>query len=208
MVEPKSKQAIRAILRESRDQLPSGEHAVLSGEIGHSLIAHILQPMTKRLQRPLTVMGFMPFRSEVDVVPVLDWCWQAGHTVVLPRVDRHSRDMRVYRIAGDEELETGAWGIREPKADLPELDSLAAIDVVLVPGLAFDLKLGRLGYGGGYYDRFLEKFTGPGLPGPLKVAPAFELQLIPEVPTETHDFRLDLIVTESRKIGSIDANCH
>jgi 5-formyltetrahydrofolate cyclo-ligase len=208
MVEAESKQSIRAILREQRDQLPSEVHARLSLQIGRSFIRDVLEPLSERLLRPLTVMGYMPFRSEVDVLPILDWCWQAGHMVVLPRVEQQSRGLRLHRTAGPEDLESGAWGIREPRADLPELDDLSAIDIVLFPGLGFDLKLGRLGYGGGYYDRFMEKFSVQGIPYPLLAAPAFELQLISEVPVEAHDVRLDLIVTEERRIGTMDEKCH
>ncbi|MNL86076.1 5-formyltetrahydrofolate cyclo-ligase family protein [compost metagenome] len=69
-----------------------------------------------------------------------------------------------------------------------------------MPGLAFDLDFGRLGYGGGFYDRFMQLFAARGLKRPFAVAAAFDNQLIPAVPSSWHDFRVDGIVTESKMV--------
>lgn len=106
------------------------------------------------------------------------------------------------RLNSFEELTAGPYGIREPDMHvqlaaghlnaLPDALSVQELDVVIVPGVAFDRKGGRLGYGGGYYDRFLPQLR----PNALKIGIAYQLQMVEQLPMETHDIPLDLIVTE------------
>ena len=77
------------------------------------------------------------------------------------------------------------------------LTASTAIDVIIVPGLAFDRQGGRLGYGSGFYDRFIEHYEKRGLPHPLKLGVCFETQLLDDVPMEQHDLRVDRIITEA-----------
>lgn len=149
---------------------------------------------------PPTIMTYMPFRSEPDVAPLMEWCWQQGIRVLVPKVVADTKTMNLHIIHAYEDLESGAWGIREPRSDVPvELD-LSTISMIVVPGLAFDMDFGRLGYGGGFYDRFMQLFAARGLKRPFAVAAAFDKQLIPGVPSSWHDFRVDGIVTESKMV--------
>jgi 5-formyltetrahydrofolate cyclo-ligase len=91
-----------------------------------------------------------------------------------------------------DDLTISSFGVREPK--LTEGIPVDSIDVVLLPGVAFDKQGFRLGYGGGYYDRFLPLLS----PHTITIGVAYELQLLQQVPTEAHDIPLDLIVTESQ----------
>ena len=99
------------------------------------------------------VLLYMPIGSEVDVRHVLEHAFRQGKTVCLP-VCREGGAMDAVRYTGESCLHPGAYGILEPEGDVvpPE-----RIELVLCPGLAFDEKGGRLGYGGGYYDRYLSK---------------------------------------------------
>ncbi|MBD0379669.1 5-formyltetrahydrofolate cyclo-ligase [Paenibacillus sedimenti] len=156
--------------------------------------AHVQNP------HPPTVLTYMPIRSEPDVAPFMEWSWQQGIRVLLPKVVTETKTMDLHVVNSYEDLDTGAYGIREPRSDVPvELD-LSRISMILVPGLAFDMDFGRLGYGGGYYDRFMQLFAARGLKRPLSVAAAFDLQLIPGVPSSWHDFRVDGLITESKLI--------
>ncbi|MFD0697571.1 5-formyltetrahydrofolate cyclo-ligase [Paenibacillus sp. GCM10027628] len=147
-----------------------------------------------------SVLTYMPIRSEPDVAPFMEWCWQEGIRVLLPKVVSETKTMDLHIVNSYEDLEKGAYGIREPRTDRPvELD-LSQISMIIVPGLAFDMDFGRLGYGGGFYDRFMQLFAARGLKRPLSVAAAFDLQLIPEVPSSWHDFRVDGLITESKMI--------
>jgi 5-formyltetrahydrofolate cyclo-ligase len=146
---------------------------------------------------PQTVFTYMPFRSEPDVTPFMEWCWKEGIRVLLPRVIKETRSFVLQAVNGYGDIESNTWGIREPKADLPMEDQILSISMILVPGLAFDTELGRLGYGGGFYDRFMQLYSSRGLDRPYSVAAAFDVQVVPEVPASWHDFRLDGLITES-----------
>ncbi|MDD9266638.1 5-formyltetrahydrofolate cyclo-ligase [Paenibacillus sp. GCM10023248] len=149
---------------------------------------------------PSTIMTYMPFRSEPDVAPLMEWCWQQGIRVLVPKVVADTKTMNLHIIHTYDDLESGAWGIREPRSDVPVEDDLSTISMIVVPGLAFDMDFGRLGYGGGFYDRFMQLFAARGLKRPFAVAAAFDKQLIPAVPSSWHDFRVDGIVTESKMV--------
>ncbi|MDR6878760.1 5-formyltetrahydrofolate cyclo-ligase [Bacillus sp. 3255] len=149
---------------------------------------------------PSTIMTYMPFRSEPDVAPLMEWCWQQGIRVLVPKVVVDTKTMNLHIIHTYDDLESGAWGIREPRSDVPVEDDLSTISMIVVPGLAFDMDFGRLGYGGGFYDRFMQLFAARGLKRPFAVAAAFDKQLIPAVPSSWHDFRVDGIVTESKMV--------
>ncbi|BFT75393.1 5-formyltetrahydrofolate cyclo-ligase [Paenibacillus sp. P36] len=154
---------------------------------------------------PPTIMTYMPFRSELDVAPLMEWCWQQGIRVLVPKVVADTKTMNLHIIHAYDDLESGAWGIREPHSNVPIEPDLSTISMILVPGLAFDMDFGRLGYGGGFYDRFMQLFAARGLKRPFAVAAAFDKQLIPAVPSSWHDFRVDGIVTESKMVFKTEA---
>jgi 5-formyltetrahydrofolate cyclo-ligase len=139
------------------------------------------------------IFSFVPFRSEVDTRPLLHAMLADGRDVVVPRVEG-PRKMVAVRITDLEaDLQAGHWGIPEPRRDLPVIDP-AEIDVVIFPGAAFDATGCRVGYGGGFYDTFVERLR-PGVP---RVGVAFEAQLLDHVSAESHDAHVNAVVTERR----------
>ena len=132
------------------------------------------------------IMAYAAIPPEVNLSPVLEAILAAGKTLVLPRCEADGI-MTARRIDDFSQLISGAYGIREPKPDAPVVPA-AEIDLILVPGLAFDRTGRRLGRGKGYYDRFLANFHGKtmGICG----------QLMPEVPMEQHDITMDAVATE------------
>ncbi|MBP1994992.1 5-formyltetrahydrofolate cyclo-ligase [Paenibacillus eucommiae] len=147
-----------------------------------------------------TVLTYMPFRSEADITPFMEWCWQEGVRVLLPRVVKETRSLNLHAVSSYEDVEGSLWGIREPKAELPVEHHIEALSMILVPGLAFDKAFGRLGYGGGFYDRFIQLFAARGLAKPYLVAAAFDLQIVEQVPVSWHDFRVDGLITETLEL--------
>jgi 5-formyltetrahydrofolate cyclo-ligase len=145
----------------------------------------------------LRVCLYMPFRSEIDITPVMEWCWQRGCKAYIPKVIRREGKLQLHEVASYDEVSVGEWGILEPKENTPVWNGEAAIDILFVPGLAFDLQGGRVGYGGGYYDRFIESYNKRPLAKPIQLAAAFDLQLVESIPLEAHDIRVTHIVTES-----------
>lgn len=136
-----------------------------------------------------TVLAYAPMRDEVQLDPVLATLATEGR-LVLPRV--RAGGLVLHEVRQLEGLGRGPLGIREPGAELPEVAPVD-IDVVLVPGLAFGRDGTRLGRGSGYFDRLL-----PGLRA-RRVGTCFARQLFPTVPTEPHDARVAVIVTEGER---------
>ncbi|HWQ88754.1 MAG TPA: 5-formyltetrahydrofolate cyclo-ligase [Desulfitobacteriaceae bacterium] len=138
-----------------------------------------------------TVMLFMNFRDEAETTGLAEDVLARGKRLVLPFCA--SGDIMIPALVQDlGGLVPGKWGIREPRREGLVKAEAAEIDFVLVPGAAFDLSGNRLGYGAGYYDRFLELLS-PAVP---RVAIAFACQLVPEVPVEAHDKKMSCLITE------------
>ncbi|MBU0731095.1 MAG: 5-formyltetrahydrofolate cyclo-ligase [Proteobacteria bacterium] len=186
---PDSKQLRRQILA-LRDKLSPELRKLKSSKIEE----HLCSVMA--FQHAATIMLYASFRSEVATYSLMNWCLGKGKTLVLP-VTAENHQLKVYPI-GDihKDLQPGYCSIPEP--DHQRLQPIAPeiIDLVVVPGSVFDAKGHRLGYGGGYYDRFLVDRA----PQAIRIGIAFELQIVPEVPAQDHDQRMDYIITEDRVI--------
>jgi 5-formyltetrahydrofolate cyclo-ligase len=137
---------------------------------------------------------------EVSTRNILDRCFQYQKIVVLPAFEPHRLKMRLLKVDNlKEDLKPGPRGIAEPDETRCKAVPLEFIDIALIPGVAFDEKGGRIGTGEGYYDRLI-----PRLPiTTRKVALAMESQIFPQVPMESHDRYVDIIITENRVIYKI-----
>jgi 5-formyltetrahydrofolate cyclo-ligase len=142
----------------------------------------------------VVVSGFMPLKSEINPLPLLQKLAEQGARLALPVVAGRGKPLIMRQWAWGEPLASGQWGIREPKPEAPEVDP----DILLVPLLAFDRTGHRIGYGAGYYD-----MTIPGLRAKKPVTAvgiAFAAQEIAAVPATDRDARLDLVLTEKEVI--------
>ncbi len=144
-----------------------------------------------------TILAFYPFRDEVDIRPFLAAARERGQEVWLPLTDPAERKIIPYHFSSEAVLRQGFYGITEPDPALARAADVSRLEAVIVPGVAFDRAGGRLGYGGGYYDRFLSRLPQR----PLLIGAAFSCQLVEDLPTEPHDHRLDLLVTERGILG-------
>ena len=143
-----------------------------------------------------TVAFYMPVHGEVDTVWLMEKALAAGKRVVLPAVDGGRLTFR--QIAGLASLVPGSFGIPEPLPICPECQPADA-DILIVPGVAFDLAGRRIGYGKGYYDRALHQLEGSG----RLIALSFDFQLLDEIVGEPHDVLMDLIITETRVVTPV-----
>lgn len=139
------------------------------------------------------LLAYVDAKREVETRLLMHCAWDDGKKVAAPRVDGDGI-MHFYYLRSLKDLEPGAFGIMEPRADCRICEPEEGL--LLMPGVAFDEQGHRVGYGGGYYDRYLEKH-----PHLIHIALAFEFQIFPEVPSEKHDICPDLIVTENRILG-------
>ncbi len=181
-----AKAALRRAVLLRRDALPGEERALLSARI----VTTILDLPT--YQEADVVLAYASFGTELQTDELLRRVLADGKTLVLPRVERGGLGLYEVRdLAGD--LAPGTWGIREPEPDRCPRADTGGVGFALIPGVAFDRRARRLGYGGGFYDRLL----AGGLPeGPPLVSGAFEVQILDEVPTDPHDAPVDVVVTE------------
>ena len=143
-----------------------------------------------RISPDVTVSGFMPLKTEINPLPLMQKLAEQGARLALPVVAGRGKPLVMRQWAWGEPLASGVWGIREPKPDAPEVEP----DIVLVPLLAFDRTGHRIGYGAGYYDMTI---TGLRAKKPVTaVGIAFAAQEIAVVPATPRDARLDLVLTE------------
>jgi 5-formyltetrahydrofolate cyclo-ligase len=142
-----------------------------------------------------TVLSYVSFRSEVSTRAFFQRMWADRKQVVVPYC--MAQHLELFCFSGFDDLVPGMLGILEPKPELRGQDQRRAnvgeLDLLVIPGLAFDRQGGRIGYGKGYFDRLL-----PGArPDALLAAVAFECQLFEAVPMQSYDVRVDAVVTEN-----------
>jgi 5-formyltetrahydrofolate cyclo-ligase len=187
----KRKKELRKKVQETRDSLDPEQRQLLSAEVGENLWS------IPEFNQAETLLFFLSFRSEVDTKPMIIRALEEEKAVCVPCTDMETKAMMASRIMNlDGDLRMGNYNILEPREECLRPVSPERLDVVLMPGVAFDLTGGRLGYGGGYYDRFLESCS----PRCLLIALAFELQIVEHVPCADHDIHIHKIVTEKRVI--------
>jgi len=178
-----AKRAVRKTVLARRDAMPPEQRA----EASDAIAAHFLA--LDAVRRARTVMVFWSFGSEVATAPIIDALHGQDVTVVLPKILRGELQPRTW--APGEPLTTTPFGAREPTSG--ELVDPVSIDVIAVPAVVFDRMGRRVGYGGGYYDRFLPS-TGPSC---LRAGIGFALQLVDEdLPAGTFDMKVHLVVTD------------
>lgn len=144
-------------------------------------------------QRARVVLLFAPLRDEPDIWRVIASALIEGKEVSVPKFDPAGSVYQASPVRDLEDLMPGKFGVLEPRAN-SEMVPLNRLDLVLVPGIAFDIRGGRLGRGQGYYDRLLATVNG------LKCGVAFDEQLVDAVPVEPHDVCLNRILTPTRWI--------
>jgi len=140
-----------------------------------------------------TVAAYASFGSELDTSAFIAKTLADGKQLLLPRINRAQRALELRRVIDPAaDLVAGVWGIREPAAHCA-IVPLATIEFMLVPGVAFTQSGARLGYGGGFYDRLLAALDRR----TARIAAAFQLQIVAQLPEGPHDQRVDTVVTEN-----------
>jgi 5-formyltetrahydrofolate cyclo-ligase len=142
-----------------------------------------------------TIFAFVSFKSEVDTHKIIKYAIQDQKTICVPKIKSKETGIEIFKINTFDELKKGYFSILEPLESCPSIDS-NDLDLILMPGVAFDRKGGRLGYGAAFYDRFL---TGMNK-AVDKIALAYHFQVIDNIPMDEHDVRIDGVITEKEII--------
>lgn len=175
-----AKKHIRKQIFAQRKMYTDEEISSMSKEIAKKIVG------LPEFQNAEKIMAYADYNHEVMTGYIIEEAWKAGKKVAVPKV--RGKEMDFYLLHDFSQLEPGYFGIPEPKEGTI-IDWKNAL--MIMPGVAFDDKLHRVGYGGGFYDRFLEKN-----PDIYRLAVAFSFQMMPDVPTEPTDIFPNMIVTE------------
>ncbi len=179
------KQALRLWARTVRARARADRGPALDEAVCAAIVA------SPHFQRAATVGAYLPMVDEVDVEPLMELLAGSGRRLVAPRVQfQPTPHLTFHELSAGTELQR--WGVREPAPHAPEVPP-SEIELLLVPGLLFDEYGGRLGYGKGFYDRFLARH-GAQL---ATVGVTFDALLLPRLPLAKHDVAMRYLVTES-----------
>ena len=170
---------LRRQIKEKKRQMTESEIKSASACLGELFIA------TEQYQQAKTVYGYLPYNQEVRTTPILEQALRDGKQVAVPKI--YGEEMKFIYMTDLSQTEKNSYGIPEPIADCPVANDTSAL--VLMPGLAFTKAGDRMGYGGGFYDKFLaEEPTHP------TVALCYEFQIVDQIPTDDYDIPVGLVL--------------
>ena len=173
------KKALRREIREKKRAMPEEEIVFRSERLGELFVN------SEAYQNAKTVYGYLPYNQEVRTVPMLQQALRDGKRVAVPKI--YGDTMKFLYLDDLSKVEKNDMGIPEPIADDPVAEDETAL--VLMPGLAFTKKGDRMGYGGGFYDRFLAQE-----PHHPTLALCYEFQIVDSLPTEEYDIPVDTVL--------------
>lgn len=179
-----AKKELRKEILKKRNEINTEDKKTWDNIIFEKLIN---SPLYKKAEN---IFVFVSYSSEVDTHRFIEYALTDNKCISVPRVISKEAGMRIYKISSMDELESGHYGILEPKADCKEFygDDL---DLIIMPGAVFSPDGSRIGYGGGFYDRFLD-----GLEKQVPtLAIAYDFQVLPSIPTEEFDMKVQNIIT-------------
>ena len=173
------KKELRRSIRERKRAMTNEEIVMRSQMLG------LLFIQSEAYKNAKTIYGYLPYNQEVRTVPMLEQALRDGKRVAVPKC--YGDEMKFIFMEDLSKVEKGYANIPEPIADGPVADDETAL--VLMPGLAFDPQGHRIGYGGGFYDKFLSKE-----PNHPTLALCYEFQMLPHLETEEHDIPVDYVI--------------
>jgi 5-formyltetrahydrofolate cyclo-ligase len=172
----------------------------LSEEQYTTLSAKIVDSLYKQREwiEAKTIGITLSMEREVNTYAIIEKAWEEGKAIVVPKCNRETRTMTFRQITNFEQLETVYMNLREPDPSITEEVSAEEIDLLLVPGVAFTRKGDRVGYGGGYYDRYLVNYKEKTL------SLVFDFQIVSHIPVEPFDKTVQKIITEKETISMLE----
>lgn len=145
-------------------------------------------------QKADTILVYLSYNNEIDTSSIIKDAWYQQKKVLVPVCQKEDKSLLLSELTCFSEIGLGTWNIPEPRKEFIRPTPPKEVSLAIIPGLAFDTQGYRLGYGAGYYDRFLPRLD-PDCP---LIALAYDFQVIEHIPYEQHDVPVDIIVTEKR----------
>ena len=180
----RQKKKLRHQIDSARKAISSAEKKEKSRRIQVSLSTH------SKYQQAFCIHTYVSWQNEVDTHSLIKLSLTAGKSLVVPLINQKDHTLTHWLIGSFDDLQPGTFGILEPKTGRRKPAKIKDIDLIIVPGVAFDLRGNRLGFGGGYYDTFLSKSNA------VKIGLAYQFQIVDDVPTRVEDQKVDLVITE------------
>jgi len=201
------KAVIRKIMHNLRNGMHNTEHRNLSDSVCDNAMRFLENKYMNR--KRLNVGLYYPIKSEVNMIGLVKYVLSVGWTVYLPSIV-DDENMVYKRFTSFDEMKNNHLGIPEPAGKGARQAN--RLDVVFVPGLAFDRRGFRIGYGKGYFDRFMSGVRHTGAEGSGRktrytttVGICFDFQLVDKVPHENHDVKMDYVITEKEVLNTMDS---
>jgi len=191
------KQSLRNVLLKKRDRISDEYRKLKDDAIRKRLFT------SDYFKKANTILFYASFRSEVATIKAIRNTLRLKKRVALPVVDTEHKQLKLFEVNDISELSAGYMGIPEPIAARGRNMKVNEIDIEIIPGIGFDINGNRIGYGAGYYDKLLSHRSRRLLKSKghiTTIALSFEEQIIERVPSEPHDIRVDVIITDKRII--------
>lgn len=181
------KKDLRKNMLEKRSNLPWQDVQIKSQQINAQLFAHPSYLSAK------TILVYLPIKKEPNSLSIIKNAWHQNKQILVPVTCPETKSLLLSRLESLKELTQGHYGIPEPKQRYLRLIDPLSVDICLLPGIAFNRNGFRLGYGGGYFDRFIPRLRADC----LKIALAYDFQILEHLSPSLYDLPVDLIITES-----------
>ena len=136
------------------------------------------------------IFTYISFGSEVDTIKLINYSFSNNKEVYVPKINKQTKDMIALKIHNFNNMSVDKWGIIEPKS-VDKTNIGTDFDLIIMPGIAFDKQGNRVGYGGGYYDKYISKLNNTS----NLLALAYDFQMIQDIESESHDIKVDFILT-------------
>ena len=179
------KQDLRARSKERRANMDKNEKQLLDKQIAENV------RRLKEYRPAKTLLIYMSTPIEIDTIDIIKTAWKEGKKVAVPRCIPGTRDMEFHYIEKLEDLSVGSFSVLEPDPSLPIVTDFSGC-LMIVPGMHFDMKGYRIGYGKGYYDRYMVRFTG------ISAGLCYSSELKPFLYHGKYDRHVDIVVTDKR----------
>ncbi|WP_235840743.1 5-formyltetrahydrofolate cyclo-ligase [Clostridium tertium] len=183
------KKVLRNKILEIRDSLNNNEKELMDNKIFNELIN------TDLYKRSINIFIYISFSNEINTRNIIEKAFKDKKNVFIPKVYKDEKSMKAIKLNSIDELKKNSMGILEPIDDSNYIEK-ENIDLIVVPGVVFDKECNRIGYGGGYYDRYLKDIKSK----ENKIALAYDLQIVDKIESEVHDIKVDYIITNTRAL--------
>ena len=184
------KEELRQQIMSMRTALDPGEVIKRSLRVKYHLVS------TQEYQAAQIILFYVSYDNEVNTHMMIQACFKEGKRVVVPVSNVHETTLTLSELRSWDDLAPGAYSILEPRTESVRELPASSIDLMIIPGVVFDLEGNRIGHGMGYYDRLLKTVSQV-----TRFGLAFEFQIFERIPAEKHDIRMHKIITEDRIIN-------